>query len=222
MDLDFSWPVAESYQIRRMEKPSRRLTIAEGCFDPANAVEPFEIVPSGTVRRDRPPLDKLPMATALLGRYRHFGKVAKSKSKALQETALEFAKQYGLLLGRSEDGQPEALDTWHYLISDILALQKAFEFGRWELSAEKIAVERIEAALVPDPLTRAPRLVLRPTSLRGAIQLQLAHRLSRGASLRMCRHCGGPFEAGIDGKRGDAKFCSDACRYSFNNKRRAK
>ena len=213
LELDFSWPVAERYEIKPLKKGTTRAarTIAAG-----DIIKPFKIVAHGDVTWKRP-LEKLPLATVLLGAYRRF----QDEPDQLQKTVLEFAGAYGLLLLTSEEGKFEPLDLWQDLIDDLIALHKAFEKGQWRLSASKLDVANIRAALIPDPLTRAPRLAFRPTSLQGAIQLQMAHRVARGAMLKTCRQCGAYFEAGINGKRGDAKFCSEPCRYSYNNKRRS-
>jgi hypothetical protein len=224
MEIDFSWPVAERYEIKKIRppkeiKPLKRGTIRASSTIAAgpNPIVPYRIFARGEVTWKRPPLEKLPLATVLLGTYRRF----QDEPDQLQKTVLEFAGAYGLLLLTSEEGKFEPLDLWQDLIDDLIALHKAFEKGQWRLSASKLDVANIRAALIPDPLTRAPRLAFRPTSLQGAIQLQMAHRVARGAMLKTCRQCGAYFEAGIKGKRGDAKFCSEPCRYSYNNKRRS-
>lgn len=225
-EFDFSWPVAERYEIRPIEdqgaRPKReygkpRRNRAVDTIAAAKPEVPFEIVAQGPVTL-RCPLENSELWRFLLETYRRFE--AAGEPHVLQMTVLRFAKQYGLLQCKSEDGQVERLDDWHFLIEDLRALRARFQLGTWELGKDQLVVERMSAALVSDPLTGAPRLTFRPHSLRGAIQLQLAHKLARGAQLKACVQCGANFEAGINGKRGDAKFCSDACRYIFNNKKK--
>jgi hypothetical protein len=82
---------------------------------------------------------------------------------------------------------------------------------------------RLEAKVVCDPVTRALKWQLRPNSLLDALGLQLGQKLTGGAQLRQCEHCGDWFEAGQGtGRRLDAKFWSDEHRILYNSLKRSR
>lgn len=68
-----------------------------------------------------------------------------------------------------------------------------------------------------------PVLALRPYDIQGALVLYGARMLATGTNFQTCQHCHTPFLSGAGGKRrGDARFCSDECRYGFHNATRRK
>jgi hypothetical protein len=82
---------------------------------------------------------------------------------------------------------------------------------------------RLEAKVVCDPLTKALKWELRPNSLLDALWLQLGQKLTAGAQIRQCEHCGDWFKAGQGtGRRLDAKFCSDEHRVLYNSLKRSR
>lgn len=82
---------------------------------------------------------------------------------------------------------------------------------------------RLNATVVSDPVTKALKWELRPNSLLDALWLQLGQKLTAGAQLRQCDHCGDWFEAGQGtGRRLDAKFCSDEHRVLYNSLKRSR
>ena len=82
---------------------------------------------------------------------------------------------------------------------------------------------RLDAKVVCDPLTKALKWELRPNSLLDALWLQLGQKLTAGAQIRQCKHCGDWFEAGQGtGRRLDAKFCSDEHRVLYNSLKRSR
>ena len=69
------------------------------------------------------------------------------------------------------------------------------------------------------------RLKVSPACLLDALWLQYAQAQSNGVAFRQCqnRKCGKMFVAGVRGeRRGDAKFCSDACRIKYNSMQRSR
>jgi hypothetical protein len=82
---------------------------------------------------------------------------------------------------------------------------------------------RLDAKVVCDPLTKALKWELRSNSLLDALWLQLGQKLTAGAQIRQCEHCGDWFEAGQGtGRRLDAKFCSDEHRVLYNSLKRSR
>jgi hypothetical protein len=81
----------------------------------------------------------------------------------------------------------------------------------------------LNAMVLWDPVTKAPKWELRPNSLLDALWLQLAQGLTSNIQMRHCEHCGDWFEAGRGtGRRADSKFCSDEHRIAFNSRKRSK
>jgi hypothetical protein len=69
------------------------------------------------------------------------------------------------------------------------------------------------------------KLALRPADLGHALVLYAARMATTGTALHTCEHCNTPFLSGGSGrskKRGDARFCSDACRWKHHNEVRRK
>lgn len=192
---DFSWPVAERYEIKR-----------------------GKVVAHGKVTT-RQPLDVGPLAQALLSVYARYQK----ESDPLEKTVHSFASAFGLLEAESKEGQSERLDDWLGLIETLAGqlqeIENAAQSGQWKAPATPLSAN-MRATLVRAPLTNFPKLEFRPVNLREAIVLQLAHKIATGAIIKTCLQCGNYFEAGSAGKRADARFCSEACRFAFNNERR--
>jgi hypothetical protein len=86
-----------------------------------------------------------------------------------------------------------------------------------------IVLGKVDAFLVRDRRTKAPRIELQPATLLDALRLQLAESLSEGRTIRDCRHCGTRFEAGPGTRRrGDAEFCSKKHQILFNSLKRSR
>jgi hypothetical protein len=64
-----------------------------------------------------------------------------------------------------------------------------------------------EFYLVPDP-EKGLEITIKPYTLMSGLWIQLSRKLSDKSVMRICRHCGKPFEAGPGTKkRADATFC---------------
>ena len=64
-----------------------------------------------------------------------------------------------------------------------------------------------------------------PSSTHEVLIYHAAQMIAKGTESRTCEHCGTTFLSGGTGrgkdkKRGDARFCSDECRWKFHNKSR--
>jgi len=80
--------------------------------------------------------------------------------------------------------------------------------------------------LIPDKDNK-PVLALRPADLEQALVLYAARMHANGTSFGVCKkNCKAPFlsggSRGRNKKRGDARFCSDECRWKFHNESRRK
>jgi putative ATPase subunit gpP of terminase len=86
--------------------------------------------------------------------------------------------------------------------------------------------ERVSTSLAFSSNHRHQRLVYGPTSLLGALWLQVALAIASDATMGSCKECGRPFEISRSpmGLRVDAEFCTNACksRQYRKRKRRAK
>jgi hypothetical protein len=80
----------------------------------------------------------------------------------------------------------------------------------------------IDASLVIDAVTKAPKIQLAVSSLLSALWLQLGQAVAGGAMVRACQQCGSLFECGPGtDRRLDAKFCTDEHRIAFNSLNRS-
>jgi hypothetical protein len=69
------------------------------------------------------------------------------------------------------------------------------------------------------------KLALKPEDLSNALILYAARMATTGTTFNTCEHCKAPFLSGGAGrnkKRGDARFCSNECRWSHHNEMRRK
>lgn len=65
-------------------------------------------------------------------------------------------------------------------------------------------------------------IAVRPNNMREAIALHAVQSISRGAISKLCQGCGSPFLAGGGtGKKADARFCHDKCRWTYRNRTKA-
>jgi hypothetical protein len=133
---------------------------------------------------------------------------------------LKFAKKFGLLTDRaSEDTSywPEAIERMRGLINLDRANWMTRD-GRYE----SYEVSRHFTLRFQPKGTDEMELSVAPANLRAALTLQcLAHRAG-GARTRSCKECGEVFEVGgASGSRSHKAFCSDSCRFNFNNRRKS-
>ena len=78
-----------------------------------------------------------------------------------------------------------------------------------------------EFCLAPDP-KKGLEITIRPYTLMSGLWIQLSRKLSDKGVIRICRHCGKPFEAGPGTKkRADATFCSREHSVRFHSFKRS-
>jgi hypothetical protein len=85
-------------------------------------------------------------------------------------------------------------------------------------------VGELGVLLIPDK-NNNPVLAIRPDSLYSALLFTAARMKATGTTFQFCEHCNSPFLSGgtrFRNKRGDARFCSSACRWKWHNETRRK
>jgi hypothetical protein len=125
----------------------------------------------------------------------------------------------------------DAVGGWHSIAERLRFL---FEGRVWEgrshqeglrwPAPETQQVGELGILLVPDKKNKAV-LALRPNSLHSALVFTAARMKATGTTFNICEHCKSPFLSGgvrFRAKRGDAKFCSDECRWRWHNESRRK
>jgi hypothetical protein len=78
----------------------------------------------------------------------------------------------------------------------------------------------VSVLLKKDPLGASPRLCIRPSHLRDALWVQLAHAIDGSQSLATCVECKAWFTIPAGRGRSDKQYCSDACRMRAYRKRK--
>ncbi|MBM3531158.1 MAG: hypothetical protein FJX62_24040 [Alphaproteobacteria bacterium] len=202
--IDFEWPIAKSYRI--VSYPPApvvpgRVTLTGNPHGP-------HIKPDGPVIMKRP-LEVWPDL------YLQFAKL-----EPTPENCVKFARKFGQLGTYRENADEESISDWQYHAAQFKLLKKMVD-GRklTPQSSDDFRLADIDLRL--RPRRGQLKLALVPRSLLTAMKLQFAQRVSSGASVRTCEHCGVWFEAGIGtDRRADAKFCCDSHRYDFNNQRK--
>jgi hypothetical protein len=152
---------------------------------------------------------------------------------------LEFVNKFGRLTKDklTPDGEPVVGDDVRTVLANVKMISEGlgilhghmgkpprwlggkFEYevpGKLKVSGGIPLRGKLEAWLVPDPVSGKWELQLTPPTLLDAIWLQFGQAITGGTKLRQCQNCGQWFE----GRRADAKFHSDACRIEYNNARR--
>jgi hypothetical protein len=148
------------------------------------------------------------------------------------EACLAFAEKYGLLCApaRFANRPSEELSFWKSEIKRMLLNIRSLPTAivRVDFSPRGgmyARVGKMNVLLVAGPGVGAPPvMVIEPEDLLQAMNLEMAHFISGGGRLILCRNCGLMFQAGRAGsKRVIAQFHNDECKHAFHNaKRRSK
>jgi hypothetical protein len=124
----------------------------------------------------------------------------------------------------------DSIETWYQIAE---RLRFVFEGRGWSSRSQKVLtwpdpetqyVGELGIFLVPGKNNK-PVLALRPDNLQQALEFTAARMKATGTTFNVCEHCKSPFLSGgvrFRAKRGDAKFCSDACRWRWHNESRRK
>jgi hypothetical protein len=201
--FDFIWyKHADGYRLI----PAKPITLRRGqsILDiPSRDIQPARVVCNGGSLQSYRPLDKFPNL------FRYFIGMPHTEAGVL-----EFIEKFGPLTydGLKKDGEvvPEVI-SWAEQMS--LAV-------RGQIIA--MPLNRLNASIVTEQ--GGMRLKVSPACLRDALWLQLAQARTGGsADFRECLQCQTLFATGIGtDRRADAKFCSDACRITFNSLKRSR
>jgi len=137
------------------------------------------------------------------------------------KACVEFANDWGLIkVQQFERDHAEPLSLWRSEINSVkhwvaILRNKTARRGRSMTAIGTSTDVFLRFGSSPTPL-----VVLRPKSLIDFMRLQMAQFFSGGNELADCVECGNAFAVGVT-KRVDSKFCTDACRFRYHNKRRA-
>ena len=203
--VDFEWFIAAKYKVllaippKPNSKPDMTLLGGDG-----HSGKPERIIADSDEFRTYRPLEEYKYL------YREFAKIEENT-----RSVNHFVQRFGLLtLKGLEEGEeiPFIID----------AAKNMREFINWhnEKNSEAIITSigsdvgnlpNMETQIVVDPITHTLRLRHVPTSLLGALWLQLAQFLTDTPNIRECRQCGKWFDVGAGTKRrSDAEFCTQA------------
>jgi hypothetical protein len=220
-EIDFEWPVAKcEFRPATAEEISdfraRYSYHLRGISEAEWPLYLGRIVRTAKAKDHRPKKEAMERAVTVL---------VECKQTPFHEVALKVARALGTL-------QPPPGDyvfTWYGL---ALQLQSMFEGKDFIAGKEYIwpqpQVQRqgdLGIYLVPGKDKR-PVLALRPDNLKAALIFYAARMIATGTTFNVCKNCQSPFLSGggrgRNKKRGDARFCSDECRYRYHNESRRK
>jgi len=184
------------------------------------------IVAIGEEKNHRPKAQTMELAVKAL---------VECKETPFYAVALKVARAVGAVYGADVFRPPggervgEPVSVWSSL---AIELRHMFEgrlvsaFGkeyRWPDPAAQDKGE-LKFLLVPDKNNK-PVLALRPHDIRDALKLYAARMIATGTTFNICENCKAPFLSGgtrFHNKRGDARFCSNDCRWKWHNEARRK
>jgi hypothetical protein len=245
-EMDYQASVAQDYELRRRPEWDAPSVQSVG---KSRLIRPTRNAMDYAVRLLlRTPLPKLPRDRRVVAKFGALEAVESRKKypeavqiAALEQNVLAITRRIGLLDARVNPGGPrtyerESLWGWFFLAQDI---QQMFSGQR----VEGRPGLRIGGQLVLDEfwndvpvgnLTvyihfksgRPGSMTVRPACTRDALRYHAAQMVTSGTKPQACKCCKAPFLIG--GPRARAKkkagtrFCSEQCRWDYNNARRKK
>jgi hypothetical protein len=243
LQIDFEWPVAKcefrpatAEEVRRYrDDRDHPLSLMEDMPEDALWPELSEaewplffghIVPRGKFTIQRPKAKALEYAVGLL---------VYAKKTPFHEVALKVVRTIGPLDPEVEEGDQVCL--WYARAHRLRLIfqgkdhKKEGELYTWLVKGKEYIWPgpeypydegNLKICLVPGK-DNEPALALRPNMLDDALLLCAARMIATGTTFNICEHCKTPFLSGgtrFRNKRGDAKFCSDECRWRWHNESR--
>jgi hypothetical protein len=236
LEVDFQTYIAPDYEFRERIKSKDYLKMEQGMaaltgHKPGRSVtHERELVALGKPKLVRPKRKALDFAVRLLLRTpvppaygSNYREPSADELAQLERNALWIAKDVGLLnASHDEYAEPkhesEALQFWLYLAQTIRLM---FE-GRRPGTIYPVGTMRIHLACKSDG---SCFMTVRPHTTHDALVYHAAQMVTKGTISQTCEQCGTTFLSGGTGrakdkKRGDARFCSDECRWKFHNETR--
>jgi hypothetical protein len=240
LEVDFETYVAPDHEFRSRHKSERDLTLERelaaviGYKRPRPTFE-RELVALGKPKLVRPKRRALDLAVGLLLQTpvprRNEEVQNRGELAHLERNALAVAKYIGLLnaqhapYAQYRENANEPLESWLYLARTI---QLMFEGSR-----HRIPVSTVGTPVGSMEIHLARRsdgscfMTLRPRATHDALIYRAAQMIAKGTISQTCEQCGTTFLSGgagraKDKKRGDARFCSDECRWKHHNESRRK
>jgi hypothetical protein len=240
---DFRPATAEEMRYLESHHPLSGLGVPEDKYPELSEAErPLffgRIIPSGKARYHRPKPEAMEYAVRAL---------VECKQTAFHKVALTVARAIGTMMSSGEEidaendaklaeelrrhGLPyevryDDVAVWYAVAYQLRLIfeDKAFvddEEFTWPAPEAQYKGD-LGIYLIPGKDNK-PILALRPKDLNEALILYAARMHANGTSFGICKNCKTPFLAGgsrgRNKKRGDARFCSDECRWKFHNESR--
>jgi hypothetical protein len=221
-EIDFEWPLAPKYEFRpaSAEELSKiRPEDLQRVREAERAVYFGRIVSVGKAKDHRPTTDAMEKVVRAL---------VECKETPIHIVALKVARVVGTLWPGFPSGEFGLMDPWRNLAQELrFIFEGRFVYhGKEYKWPDPVAQYKGDLGiyLVPDK-NNNPVLALRPGELRAALVLYAARMKATGTTFNICENCKTPFLSGgtrFRNKRGDAKFCSDECRWKYHNETRRK
>jgi hypothetical protein len=220
-EIDFEWPLAAKYDFQ----PATAEELREMERWEIYAIVLGHIVPSGQIRDHRPKPKAMEFAVKAL---------VECEKTPFETVVLKVTRAIGALSGKidqsvrsSGNPPPDRGDTLGSWFPVRQRLRWMFEGKNEEFTWPHPAVQYkgdLGIYLIPDKNNK-PLLALRPHDLEAALVLYAARMIATGTTFNICEYCKTPFLSGgtrFRNKRGDARFCSSACRWRWHNETRRK
>ena len=235
-EMDFQTSVAQDYELRRRQHPDAPAVQSKG---KSRLIRPTRNAMDYAVKLLlRTPLPKLPRQRRVVAKFGALEAVENRKYypkdadqfAALERNALAIARRVGLLRSHlNPDGAAisefESMWDWFFLAQDIQIVFSGRQYPGgppigWEHPVGQLSVYLSFKSGRPNTMT------VRPASTRDALRYHAAQMSVLGTRPQRCESCKTPFLIGGPRERGKkkqgARFCSEQCRWDYNNARRKK
>jgi hypothetical protein len=234
--MDFQTSIAQDYKLLgqpKLDAPSVQSVGKSRLIRPTrnamnDAVELLLRTPLPELPRHRRVVAKFGALEAMESRpkYPEADQIA-----VLEQNALEIARHVGLLQSDLNPDGPaiynhESMWEWFFLAQHI---QRMFS-GRWWSGGPPIQMDELPVGTLSVYISfksgRPGSMTLRAACTRDALVYHAAQMVTAGTKPQACKCCKTPFLLGGPRARGKKKagtrFCSEQCRWDYNNARRKK
>jgi hypothetical protein len=233
LEMDYQASVAQDYELRQRPKgdaPSVRSVGKSKLIRPTRNAMDFAVR-----LLLRTPLPEIPRERRVVAKFGDL-EVKEPRKKypepdeiaALEQNVLAIARRIGLLQSDLNPDAPESgwesMWDWFFLAQDIqIVFSGRYPGGlpiRWEHLVGRLSVYLSFKSGRPSAMT------VRPACTRDALHYHAAQMIASGTRTQSCKRCKGPLLIGGPRARGKkkegARFCSEQCRWDYNNARRKK